>query len=125
MTTKKEFLQKFNEAFVLNDVNFIIDSTTHDILWVMVGDKTIRGKEDLAVSMNKMKESSKLELNIDAMIIEGDQAAVDGSMSFEDNDGNRKTYGFCDLYKFRNEGELKISELRSYVIATNLKNEKA
>ena len=119
MSTIKEFLQRFNEAFVLKDVNFIIDCTTDDILWVMVGDKTIRGKEDLALSMNQMKDASKLELNIDTMIIDGDKAVVDGSMSFEDKNGNRKTFEFCDLYKFRNEGAFKISEMRSYVIATN------
>lgn len=123
MSTIEEFLKKFNDAFVQNDINYIIDSTTSDIVWTMVGDKTIRGKEDLAVSMNEMKDTSGLEINVNAMIIDGDQAAVDGTMSFEDKAGNRKTFGFCDLYKFRNEGELKISELRSYIIATNMHNE--
>ncbi len=127
MTTKEEFLRKFNEAFVQNDINFIVDATTDDILWTMVGDKTIRGKKDLAVSMNEMKDSSGLKINVDSMIIDGDRAAVDGTMSFEDKEGNRKTYGFCDCYKFRkeNEEDIKISELRSYVIATNLHDEKA
>lgn len=125
MNTKEEFLQKFNEAFVQNDINYIIDSTTDDIIWIMVGDKTIRGKEELAVSLNQMKDTSGLKLNVDSMIINGDQAAVEGSMSFEDMDGNRKNYGFCDLYKFRDEGELKISLMRSYIIATNLQDEKA
>ncbi len=123
MTSKEEFLRKFNEAFIQNDVNYIIDCTTDDVLWIMVGDRTIRGKEELAVSMNEKKDASGLEIKIGAMIIDGDQAAIDGSMSFEDKDGNRKTYNFCDLYKFRNDGELKISELRSYIIATNLHKE--
>lgn len=125
MTRIEEFLQKFNEAFVQKDVNYIIDCTTNDILWIMVGDKTIRGKEDLTISMNEMKGSSGLQLQIDSMIISGDRAAVEGSMSMEDKDGNRKTYGFCDLYKFSNEGDLKISELRAYVIPTTMHNEKA
>lgn len=125
MTAKEEFLQKFNEAFVQNDINYIIDSTTDDVIWTMVGDKTIRGREELAKSMNEMKDTSGLQIYVDAMIVEGDWAAVDGNMSFEDKEGNRKTYGFCDLYKFRDEGELKISELRSYIIPTNLHDEKA
>lgn len=123
MTTQQEFLQKFNEAFVQNDINHIIDSTTDDIIWTMVGDKTIRGKEDLAASMNEMKDSSGLEIRIDSMIIDGDEAAVDGTMSMEDKEGNRKTYGFCDLYRFTTGEDLKIRELRSYIIATNLHNE--
>jgi len=125
MSTIEEFLQKFNQAFVQNDINFIIDSTTDDIIWTMIGDKTIRGKEDLAVSMNEMKDASGLEIKIDSTIINGNQAAVDGSMNMEDKDGNRKTYSFCDLYKFRDDGELKIRELRSYIIATSMHNEKA
>lgn len=124
MNTKEEFLRNFNEAFVQNDINFIIDSTTDDVLWTMVGDKTIRGKDDLAKSMNEMKETSGLTINVDSMIIDGDKAAVDGTMSFEDKEGNRKTYGFCDCYKFRNDGDLKISEMRSYIIPTNTHNEK-
>ncbi|HSP40345.1 MAG TPA: nuclear transport factor 2 family protein [Gillisia sp.] len=125
MTTKEDFLRKFNNAFIEHDINYIIDSTTNDILWTMVGDKTIRGKEDLAVAMNEMKDTSGLEISVDTMIIDGDKAAVDGNMSFEDKQGNRKTYGFCDLYKFRNDGELKISEMRSYIVPTNMHNEKA
>lgn len=125
MSKIEEFLQKFNQAFVQYDINFIIDSTTSDIVWIMVGDKTIRGKEDLAKSMNEMQGSSDLEIQIDSTIISGNQAAVDGSMSMKDKDGNRKTYGFCDLYKFRDEGELKISELRSYIVATHMHDEKA
>ena len=125
MNTKEEFLKKFNDAFVQNDINFIVDSTTNDILWTMVGDKTIKGKEDLAIAMNEMKGTSGLKINVDTMIIDGNQAAVDGTMSFEDKDGNRKNYGFCDCYKFREDGDLKISELRSYIIPINMHNEKA
>ncbi len=127
MTNKEEFLQKFNEAFVQNDINYIIDCTTDDVLWTMVGEKTIRGKEDLAVSINQMKESSEFKLNIDSMIIDGDRAAVDGSMSMVDKEGNRKTYGFCDLYKLTSDGDLKIKELKAYVIdvSKNLHDEKA
>lgn len=125
MTKTEEFLQKFNQAFVQNDINFIIDSTTDDIIWTMIGDKTIRGRENLAVAMNDMKNSSGLEIKINSTIIDGDQAAVDGSMSMEDKDGNRKTYGFCDLYRFRDDGDLKISELRSYIVSTQMHNEKA
>lgn len=125
MTAIQEFLKKFNQAFIENDINYIVDSTTNDILWVMVGDNTIRGKEELTVAMNKMKNSSGLEITLNAMIINGDQAAVDGTMSFEDKDGNRKTYGFCDLYKFNNEEEIKIKELRSYIVPTSMHNEKA
>ncbi len=123
MTSIEEFLRKFNEAFIQNDINYIVDSTTPDIIWTMVGDKTIRGRENLAVAMNEMKNTSGLEIIVDAMIINGDNAAVDGRMSYEDKEGNRKTYGFCDIYKFRGEDGLKISELRSYVIAVNMLNE--
>lgn len=125
MTRIEEFLQKFNEAFVQNDINHIVDCTTDDIIWTMIGDKTIRGKEDLTVSMNEMKDASGLQLKIDTIIIDGNRAAVDGSMSMEDKEGMRKTFNFCDLYKLILEDDIKISELRSYVIATNLHNEKA
>ena len=87
MTRIEEFLQKFNEAFVQNDINHIVDCTTDDIIWTMIGDKTIRGKEDLTVSMNEMKDASGLQLKIDTIIIEGNRAAVDGSMSMEDKEG--------------------------------------
>lgn len=127
MKEKEEFLQRFNQAFLQNDVNYIIDCTTDDVLWIMVGDKTIRGKKDLAEAMNQIKASSSLDLKIDSMIIEGDKAAVDGTMSMDDKDGNRKSYGFCDLYKLTSDGDLKIKELRSYVVdvSKNMHDRKA
>lgn len=41
---KREFLKAINVAFVKGDVAFLLESVTEDIVWTLVGNKTIEGK---------------------------------------------------------------------------------
>lgn len=116
MTEREKFLRKFNEAFVNNDINFIIDSVEENITWTMVGEETVIGKEEVAKLMNKMEGPSELDLKINSIIAQGNTAAVDGTMNMTDKEGKRKSYGFCDVYKFSGSKEQKILELKAYVI---------
>ncbi|CAN5402289.1 hypothetical protein BH23BAC2_BH23BAC2_07650 [soil metagenome] len=118
------FLKRFNEAFVANDINYIVDCTTDDVNWTMVGEKTIHGKEGLAKIFNNPHGMSNLEINVKSIITNGREASVDGTMRMKDKEGKWKDYGFCDIYKFADNENLKIKELRSYIVdlSTNLKS---
>lgn len=116
MEDRETFLNKFNHAFVENDLNFIFDSVTEDVYWEMIGDQVIRGKEALIEMMNKVKQSHEMTLELHAMIIDKDKAAVNGSMKMKDSNGLEKTYEFCDLYRFSPSEENKIKELRAFII---------
>ena len=116
MTNRETFLNKFNRAFVENDLNYIFDSVTEDVYWEMIGDQVITGKKDLIEVMNKVKEPRDMTLALHSMIIDKDKAAVHGSMKMKDSQGLEKFYAFCDLYTFSSSGENKIRELRAFII---------
>lgn len=119
MTKREDFLKRFNDAFVNNDINFILDSVTDSIIWNMIGKSQLEGKEAVAEAMNKMEGPSELNLTILSIITHGRSAAVDGIMEMKDKEGNFKKYGFCDVYRFSSHKDSKISELRSYLVEIN------
>lgn len=111
-SSKKEFLKKINIAFAQADSDFLIESVTDDIVWEMVGDKTIEGKEDFAAVLEEMKEKAASELLVEQILTHGREGAVNGVITA--SSGNK--YAFSDFYKFRGAKGAKIKRLTSYVI---------
>lgn len=113
MTQKGKFLKKFNEAFAKSDISFILENVTDNISWTAIGDFSVKGKEEFAKALEKMKSEEAYQINIKNIITHGDSAAVDGTMKMPNSD---KTYAFCDIYKFSGFKNPKVKELTSYVI---------
>ncbi|MEO1052087.1 MAG: nuclear transport factor 2 family protein [Bacteroidota bacterium] len=108
---RKAFLRDFNSAFAKGDAGFIIDHVSDDMLWIIHGDKTIKGKEAFANEINVMKDYVADELIIEHIITHGREASCNGVMKM-----GSKTYNFCDVYRFTNTTSLIIKEMYSYVI---------
>lgn len=119
MTQREDFLRKFNDAFLTNDLDFIIEQLTDDIEWDMVGDQKMKGKAEVRQLMESAGNgSTKLtEIQTDHMITQGNHAAVNGTMVMKEKD-KTIAYGFCDVYTFEDKTE-KIKAMTSYVIALN------
>lgn len=115
MDRKEHFLELFNKAFSEGNTDFILSSVTDDISWNLVGEIEVSGKEALSRTLEKMKEMPLPEIIIDEMILHKNKAVVTGAITGEDNTGEKKKYGFCDVYCFA-RNELKIEELISYVV---------
>ena len=109
---RKELLKAFNIAFARGDAGFILEHVAPDIVWHMVGDRTVRGMEQFAEALDEMKGSKATELHIHNIITHGNTAAADGILKF-----GQKSYAFCDVYKFSGAAKTaKIKEITSYVI---------
>ncbi|WPP53030.1 nuclear transport factor 2 family protein [Catalinimonas niigatensis] len=119
MTNNQEFFQRINEAFAKSNTDFIIANVTDDIVWHIVGDKIIRGKESFIQEIKSMESENPYELNINHMITHGKTAAVDGIMKMTDKSGKIKIYAFCDIYRLSGFKSGKIKEMTSYVIETD------
>jgi ketosteroid isomerase-like protein len=115
MTAQTKFLQQFNEAFAKGDINYISQQVTDDIEWNMVGDFSLKGKKAFDDSLQEMKGTETLDMQILNTIINGKFAAVDGTMKIKESSGNIKSFGFCDLYEFNNDGN-KIRKMTSYIV---------
>lgn len=119
MNNNQEFFQRINEAFANSDTDFIAASVTDDIVWNMVGEKVIQGKESFIKELKTMESENPYEINIKHMITHGKTAAVDGVMKMTDKSGKIKIYAFCDIYRLNGFKNAKIKEMTSYVVETD------
>lgn len=117
MTERESFLRTFNDAFLTNDIDFIVSQLSEDVIWNMVGDQKITGKEKVREAMEQMGSGTMkvVEMTIEKCITHGREAAVNGTMKMLDK-GNEITFGFCDVYTFSGFKNAKIKELTSYVV---------
>ncbi|HLU51685.1 MAG TPA: hypothetical protein VKZ42_05925 [Flavobacteriaceae bacterium] len=109
---KMEFLKEFNIAFANGDVEFISESVTDDVVWNIIGDKKIEGKEKFTEELNRMKSEKVSELILQHILSHGKEGAANGIIKMSDG----KKYAFSDFYVFRGAKGTKIKSLTSYVI---------
>lgn len=116
MTDKDQILRDFNKAFSKNDTDFILKSLSDDVVWTMVGDKTMKGKEEVRIALKEMDGVEALEMQIDHVVTNGSTAAVDGYMEIRKPSGEISSFGFCDIYEFSKNDNSLINIMTSYVL---------
>ncbi len=109
---KMEFLKEFNIAFAKGNVEFITESVTDDIVWNIIGDKQMEGKEQFTEELEKMKSEKVSELVLKQILSHGKEGAANGVMKMQDG----KKYAFSDFYVFQGAKGTKIKAMTSYVI---------
>ena len=95
---KMKFIEEFNIAFAKGNLEFLIESVSDEIIWNIIGDKKIEGKEHFAEELKKMKSEKVSELILHQILSHG------------------KEYAFSDLYKFHSAKGENVKEITSYLI---------
>lgn len=114
---KKELIRDFNIAFARMDVEFLSNSVTDDVIWEMVGGRTITGKAAFLETLKEMAGSAATEITMNQIVTHGSEGAGSGSMTFSDG----TTVHFADMYRFSNSNGLEIKTLTSYGIEVKKK----
>lgn len=109
---KNTFIQNFNIAFAQGDAATVSAMVTDDIIWEMVGMKTICGKPDLVKMIEKMKNQEIEEYTITSAISHGKTASASGEMRMR----NGLSYAFADIYEFSSVKGNEIRMIKSYLI---------
>ncbi|WKV13347.1 nuclear transport factor 2 family protein [Marivirga harenae] len=109
---KMGFLMDFNIAFAKGDLEFIADSVTDEIVWNIIGNKKIEGKQKFAEELEKMKSTKVAELVLNQILSHGKQGAVNGTMKLQKG----KEYAFSDFYIFQGAKVAKLKSITSYII---------
>ena len=109
---KKEFIKQINIAFAKGDSAFLIDNVEDAFVWIMIGDKKIKGKENFATELEKMKDTKVSELTIDQILTHGKEGAANGAMKMQ----NGKQFAFSDFYEFSSAKGAKLKSITAYVI---------
>jgi len=114
MSLDKQFFMDFNKALMNVDVKSVIAKVSDNVVWRMVGTETIKGKEKLEALLSDAKSDEGFEIDLEHIIIEGNKAALNGTIHSLSNQGEWSHYSFCDMYLV-NENDNKITEIISYV----------
>lgn len=109
---KMGFLKEFNIAFARGDVKFLVESVTEDIVWNIIGDRKITGKDNFTYELEKMKTEKASELELEQILSHGKEGAANGTMKMQSG----KKYAFSDFYQFNGAKGAKIISITSYVI---------
>lgn len=118
-TALQTFVEKINEAFAKGDYEFLGAHATEDIVWTMVGDHEVRGRDSFVRFMQTMDESNvstMSDMKVTSVITHGRHAACEGTMKMTSKDGTVKRYAFCDVYVMGGFKDAKIKRITSYVI---------
>lgn len=116
MKEREEFLRKVNRAYTEGNIQFLMEHITDNICWEIVGEKYIGGKSEFKEVLDQMQEMPSMEVEVDNIIISDQFGIVEGVVTSRNRLGQKKHFGFCDIYKFEEAPEIMISNIKSYVI---------
>jgi ketosteroid isomerase-like protein len=115
----KEIIAKVNAAFAQGSVDGFLSFCADNVVWTMIGEKTVKGKEAIRQWMTSM-DMEPPKFTVRNVIAEGDFVAAYGDVTMKDKDGKTTPYGYCDIYHFRGD---KIIEMTTFVVKTEGKYE--
>lgn len=116
MSDKEKFLRDVNKAYAEGDEKFFMDHITDDISWAIVGERDIGGKAEFKEVLDQMKEMPALDIEVENVFVSDSHGIVEGVVISRNRLGQKKHFGFCDVYKFAEGKDLRISAITSYVI---------
>src|SRR5688572_15817202 len=117
----KEIVEKVNASFAEGGVESFLSFCADDVVWTIIGDRTVKGKGDIRERMASM-DIEPPKVTVENIIGDGDFATCYGNTTMNDKDGKAAPYAYCDIYRFRN---IKIAELNSVVIKAAARAESA
>lgn len=111
--SNKEVVEQINAAFEKGDTEAFLAACADDVVWTMVGEKTVKGKEAIRQWMASMPVQPP-QFTVDGIAAEGDLVTAFGGMTMQE-EGSTVPYSYCDVYRFRDG---KVIALTSFVIKT-------
>ena len=118
--SRKETVQRINEAFAENNLEKVLSFCTDDLVWTMVGDTTVRGKDSIREWMASMNPQPP-QILVHQIVADADVVIARGDMTMaERKNGPGIPYSWCDIYRF--EGD-KVAELTAFVIRTDKRDQ--
>ena len=117
-TRNKEIIGKVNDSFAQGDTKGFLTHCTDDVVWNMVGDTTVKGKQAILDWMRSMPGDLP-KFTVDRVAADGDTVMATGDMTMPEENGSLGRYSYCDVYRFQGD---KIAELKAFVIKTDKQN---
>jgi hypothetical protein len=110
---KNKFVEDLEVAFAEQDLDFILNSVTDDIIWKVAGQVTTEGKEELLQWLQQAENDKVDEVRITHAITHGKTGAANGTRKLK----NKTVSEFCTFYEFNNAKASKVKEIVHYEVA--------
>ncbi|SDK46538.1 nuclear transport factor 2 family protein [Sediminibacillus albus] len=114
--------KRFNDAFASGNVDYIIGNTAEDVKWHFVGESKLRGREAVIKMIEPMRGVIPKDYKTNNILIHGNKAVIEGTMTMTKENGEDQPYAYCDIYTFAQSNKETIKDLTAYLI--ELPNEK-
>jgi uncharacterized protein len=108
----KDILLAANAQVVQGNNEGFLEWCTDDIVWTMVGGRTIRGKDALREWM-AAEYTEPPTFDVSDLIAEGDQLVAVGNITLKGRDGKSTAYAYSDVWRLRDG---RLAELKAYVV---------
>ncbi len=115
--SNKVVLEEANAEISKGNFEGFLSSCSDDIIWTMIGDETLRGKQAVR-SWMKSTYAKPPVFAAENFISENDYVTVYGDIAIESKDGQVTRSLYCDVWRFRDG---KMIELSAYAIVTGEK----
>ena len=109
---KNLFVQDLAIAFAKRDIGSLLDGVSEEVYWRMVGEKEVRGKDELADLVASRKADEVAKLTVHHVVTHGKAGSVNGTRVFKDG----RMDEFCDVYEFTSARGNRVQAITSYVI---------
>lgn len=116
MNQSEKFLREINNAFAENNMDYLIQHVSDDFCWVIVGRNTVSGKAEFSEALEQMQTMPPMNIEVRNILVHGKDAIVEGIVIGRNRREQKKSFGFCDIYRFSDSRELRIQKITSYVI---------
>lgn len=117
----KATIKQISTEFSNGNFKFCYAYLANNIVWNIVGDKIVKGKEGVIEFCNKTAQyfsEVATTFNMHTIIVDGDCVAIDGTAEFINQEGKATHISSCDVYRFTNGQLLNIT---SYCIVMGKK----
>ncbi|WP_202081485.1 nuclear transport factor 2 family protein [Caldalkalibacillus salinus] len=114
--------KRFNDAFSSGNIDFIIENIAEDVNWHVVGEPKLHGREAVVKMMEPMRGVVPKEYKTNNILINGNKAIIEGTLTMPKGNGEVQSYAYCDIYTFTHSNKDTIKDLTAYLI--ELPNEK-
>ena len=113
---RKATVEKINAGFRENNLEKVLSFCSDDLVWTMVGDTTVKGKDAIRKWMASM-DPEPPHFTIQQVVAEGDLVVTRGDMIMKTKkESKAHAYSFCDIYRFQGD---RVAELTAFVIETD------
>lgn len=112
-SSRQAVVARYMDGFRASDHEAILNTLTDDVLWIIHGARTTRGKAEFDSEIENPDFEGSPVLSVDRMFEAGEHVVITGTGIGRHREAGQFQFAFNDIFTFR--GDL-IAQVDSYVV---------